>query len=81
MRIRKPFRIKEIDVSYCMNCRWNVFAPHSSYDFCRYDGLPCVHNAGFDFKFTCKHFEPIPNHILDSFLISLNTKHFKLCLK
>jgi hypothetical protein len=71
MRLRKPFRIKHIDMSYCMQCRWSLFASHCLYDYCRYDGMACEQNEEDDFVFTCKHFEPIPHHVLDRILISL----------
>lgn len=76
MALVKPFRIKEIDMAYCMRCRWRMFAPRALYDFCLYDGMACSQNCEDDFNFTCKHFDPIPYHILDKMFLSLTTKHF-----
>lgn len=71
MRLRRPFRIKEIDMSYCMHCRWSLFNSRTPYNYCRYDGATCSQSDEDDFVFTCKHFEPIPYHVLDRILISL----------
>lgn len=76
MRVRKAFRVKEIDITYCMRCRWSLFVYQFPYDFCRYDGMCCQQNDEDNFIFTCQHFDPIPHHIFDSFLISLNPKNF-----
>lgn len=71
MAIMKPFRVKDIDMAYCMRCRWGMYNNHLPFDFCRYDGMPCVQNCEYDFVFTCKHFDPIPYHVLDRILITL----------
>lgn len=76
MTQRKPFHLKEVDLSYCLACRWRAFAPRVRYDFCRYDGRPCEQNDEDDFVFTCKHFETIPYNRIDAIIYSVTTKNF-----
>ena len=53
-RLIKPFRVKEVDLSYCGRCVYFMPSCKGRYDFCAYDGMPldiCPEN---DIEFTCK---------------------------
>ena len=74
-----PFRVRYINMSYCMMCRWSICPNGMRYDFCRYDGMPLEQSDEDDFEFTCKHFETYSHDSVQSYIFNYFKPNSKVC--
>lgn len=79
MRLVKPFRVKNVDLSYCGRCVYYLPEGRSRYDFCAYDGMPLEICPEEDFEFSCRGMKRISHILMASYWLSFTKKYRKLC--
>lgn len=74
-----PFRVKNVDLSYCGRCIWYLPSCRGRYDFCAYDGMPLEICPDEDIEFSCSRMKRMSESILNRYWLSLISKKSKLC--
>lgn len=78
MRLVKPFRVKNVDLTYCGFCIYYLPESRCRYHFCAYDGMPLQIDTDEDFEFSCRGMKRISHILMANYWLSFTKKYRKL---
>lgn len=56
-KARQWVRVKEVDLSYCLQCKHSKHGYRMRFDFCCYDGMQIDQSDDENFEFWCFHYD------------------------